>query len=80
MFDHYKVVSKETPGHVYDIDKSFNFIGNRSKSALFYPRDRPKEGDIKGSRGGSTCHILAKTKEPAPGCYPKAEEAAIKFT
>lgn len=47
---------------------------------LFYPRDRPKEGDIKGSRGGSKNHILTKTKDPAPGCYPKAEEGAIKFT
>lgn len=26
MFDHYKIVSKETPGHVYDITKSYNFI------------------------------------------------------
>jgi hypothetical protein len=80
MFDHYKVVSKETPGHAYDITKSYNFIQNRSQSALFYPRDRPKQGNIKGSRGGSSCHIIAKSKDPAPGCYPKAEEAAIKYT
>ena len=64
-----KIMSKQVPAAIYKVEESYKVIESRSMKTLIYPRDRPKTGEVRGSRGGSHAHQIKKTKDPGPGSY-----------
>ena len=74
-----KIMSKQVPAAIYKVEESYKVIESRSMKTLIYPRDRPKTGEVRGSRGGSHAHQIKKTKDPGPGSYEKVELGLDKY-
>ena len=61
------------------------YVEPKSLGTQMYPKQRLKDQQIKGSRGGSRAHIIAKSKDPAVGCYEtekaisKTQESSIQW-
>lgn len=67
------------PASIYKVEETYKFIESRSMKTLIYPRDRPKTGEVRGTRGGSHAHQIKKTKDPGPGSYEKVELGLDKY-
>ena len=79
LFDHVKIMSKQVPTAIYKVEESFKITESRSMKTLIYPRERPKTGDVRGSRGGPHAHQIKKSKDPGPGSYEKVESGLDKY-
>jgi len=72
-------MSKQVPAAIYKVDESLKVIEYRPMKTLIYPRERPKTGEVRGSRSGAHAHHIKKSKDPGPGSYEKVELGLDKY-
>ena len=72
-------MSKGVPSAIYKVEEALQKIESRSMKTLIYPRERPKTGEVRGSRGGAHAHQIKKSKDPGPGSYEKVELGLDKY-